>query len=560
MKNWLYYEDNLKILKKVIEPETVDLIYLDPPFNSKATYNVLYGKGKVKEQKSQVEAFKDTWQWTNKSRELYERLSGSQELGKLVSSLYSLLGEVGMLNYLMYMAERLIYMRRVLKDTGNIYLHCDPTASHYLKIVMDNVFGKENFRNEVIWDYSRSKGLTSAKEFFPRKHDILFFYVKNNKAKSTFHIQRHKVETSILERIKEQAGDYFYCDDKGYMLWERIKHKTGNQAKRFYKKFRNEYGRDPKDGDRILYVKDPIVKSVWGDIEILNHESKSKESTGYATQKPLALLERIIKTSSNKGDVVLDPFCGCGTSVSAAEKLGRKWIGIDISYFSINLIENRLKDEYKVAPSTYKVSGVPTDFQGAKDLLRRTIGRYVDHEPETLEEAIELAKSGNLNAKHKRNSGRFEFQRWVCGELNALPSDREIGDGGVDGTLKWLNVDLEKETTVTEVWGAVQVKSTERVTTDDVRALKGVISNGNGFMMGIIVCLYKTDTPEIRRICSNFKNPTWSLKGGIDYPRLQVFSVEEIFDGRKPLMPDPVVPYKMAEFKGNRNLQVPLAY
>ena len=516
MKNRLYYGDNEEILASLAskEPESVDLMYLDPPFNSKANYNILY---KDEQGKSiQNEAFQDTWQWTTKSQELYTELQDEHPYQEdFLKGLFLVLGKCGMFNYLLYMMKRLLLMQRLLKPTGSIYLHCDPTASHYLKLVMDNVFGKKYFRNEVIWSYQRWTGAT---KHFQRMHDIVLFYSKS--------------EASTFNTLKE-----------AYSL--KSKHKGARVTKHVDNKIVQNYTSDSS--------RQKSMRDVW-EISYLN--SQAKERLGYPTQKPLALLERIIKASSNEGDVVLDPFCGCGTSVSAAEKLERKWIGIDISYLSVNLIKNRLKKEYKVEESAYEVSGVPTDIQGAEDLLRRTIGRYVGREPKTLEEALALAESEDLNAKHKRNAGRFEFQRWVCGLINALPNDKEIKDRGIDGRLKWLDIDTQHpKQKVRELWGAVEIKSSKYATPVHVRALKGVISNGGHFTAGIIITLYKTDTKEIREICAGFKNPIWRYYTGVEYPKLQVFSVEEYFKGKKPNLPDAVIPYKLAEFKG-KNKQV----
>ena len=520
MSNTLYYGDNLSHLQE-LEPETIDLIYLDPPFNSKTNYDVLYGKEVQGEEKSQIEAFKDTWQWSVESRKLYERLSSCVELKSLVSGLYTLLKESGMMNYLMYMAERLVFMHKVLKDTGSIYLHCDPTASHYLKIVMDSVFGKKNFRNEVVWAY-RTGG--ASKKQFARKHDIILFYGKSS---STYYaILKEKAYTKSKNR-KEGIVNYgrgeakFFRDEKGIYNWVHM-------------------------------------RDLW-EISYLN--SQAEERLGYPTQKPLELLDRIVRASSKEGDVVLDPFCGCGTSMSAAEKLGRKWIGIDISHFSINLVEKRLKNEYKDRLSLYEVKGVPTSLKGAEKLFVQTLGNALGMEPKNVKEALALAESGNEKVKHKKNAGRFEFQRWVCSLFDAYPNDREIGDGGYDGQILWKDYQSKDTGDIAEkeIWGALEVKSSEQITPAQLRALKGLISKGGKFMVGMIVSLYKGDTEELRRICASFENPEWTHHTGKKYPRLQVFSVEEYFQGKKLNIPTPEAMYKTASFVRSKK-QMPVPY
>ena len=343
----IFCRDNLDILQG-INSNCVDLIYLDPPFNKKKEFTAPMGssaEGASFRDWFKEEDVKDDWLQTIKEDYdgIYQFLTSVRSL----SSFQSHKNKHYLYNYcyLCYMAVRLIEMHRILKDTGSIYLHCDPTMSHYLKILMDLIFGEKNFRNEIVWNYTRSKGLGASKYQFPRKHDIIFFYTKTVNNTHIFKEQRFKDNRPVSELRKIYAGDYFYCDDKGYIEWAKIKHKKGNQRERFYKKFFDKYKRAPKDGDKIFIMKDPIVKSVWSDIKILNDVVKSKERTGYPTQKPIKLLERIIKASSNEGDVVLDPFCGCATTCVASEKLKRQWIGVDISIKAYDLVRERLKKE-----------------------------------------------------------------------------------------------------------------------------------------------------------------------------------------------------------------------
>lgn len=326
--NKLIWGDNKLILsslkngpmRKEIEAQGgLKLIYIDPPFDVGADFsmNIEIGEGDDAEsftkKPSVIEevAYRDTW-------------------GKGADSFISMI------------YERLKLMHDLLAEDGSIYVHCDWRLSSHMRMILDEIFGKSSFQNEIIWDYSRSKGLSSAIYSFPRKHDNILFYTKSIENNHIFNEQRIKEERSIPELIKEQAGDYFYCDDEGYIHWSKIKHKEGNQVKRFYKKFVDEYKREPQDGDKIFIIKNPIAKSVWGDIKILNDPAKSIEHTTYPTQKPETLLERIISASSNEGDLVADFFCGSGTTLATAEKLGRKWIGSDIGKFGIHTSRKRM--------------------------------------------------------------------------------------------------------------------------------------------------------------------------------------------------------------------------
>ena len=299
----LFFGDNLDILKEKISDESVDLIYLDPPFNSNRAYNILH-KNSGEESPSQIEAFNDTWNWNTVGvEENFKNLCENKEnikISDLMIGLEKVIGRNGTLAYLSMMTSRLIELKRVLKSTGSIYLHCDPSASHYLKIVMDAIFGEENFRNEIIWSY-KSGGI--PKTAFARKHDIILFYSKTNEYK--FNLQ---MEARDISEIKKYSQE----DEKGH------------------------FGQMKKDGKKYYFEDGHVMRDVW-EIPILNQ--LSKERLGYPTQKPESLLERIIKASSNEGDIILDPFSGCGTTVAVSERLNRKWIGIDITPIAITVIK-----------------------------------------------------------------------------------------------------------------------------------------------------------------------------------------------------------------------------
>ena len=309
--NKLIFGDNLQALKHLVKlknegklknadgTDGVKLAYIDPPFATKQDF-----KG-------------------NQEQKAYsDKIAGSK--------------------FMEFVRKRLILLKELLTDKGSIYIHLDQKKSHYIKILLDEIFGESSFRNEIIWDYSRSKGLGFSKHQLLRKHETILFYTKSGQNRHIFNEQRMIETRSIPQLIKDQAGDYFYCDNEGYIRWSKIKHKKDNQRKRFYKKFVEKYDREPKDGDKIYIIKGPLVKSVWSDITILNDVAKSKERTSYPTQKPEALIERIIKISSNEGDIVLDCFAGSGTTGAVSEKLGRRWIMTDCGKLAIYTMTKRM--------------------------------------------------------------------------------------------------------------------------------------------------------------------------------------------------------------------------
>ena len=399
----------------------MDLIYLDPPFNSKNHYNLPF-KGKDKDARP-VEAFNDTWTWGSKEDALLRELSSgpvSRNLADIVSLAQRLDRTHGggheraysLAAYLLNMAVRLIPMRRVLADTGTLYLHCDPTASHYLKLVLDAIFGQQNFRNEIVWCYS---GGGQPKRDFPRKHDTILRYTK--------------------------SGDYTFNEGD-----VRVPYDSAYEATVFTREGSRAPGR--------VYRPDPrgkVVEDWWRNIP----RPYGKERLGYPTQKPLPLLERIIRASSNPGDVVLDPFCGCGTAVHAAEKLRRHWIGIDLSAFAIGLIRERILGNFALGADDLPVIGVPSSIGEAEGLARRD---------------------------------KFEFEKWVCGAIGAEGMFHEPGtrgsDGGVDGVLKFYPFRLGKKPE--PEYAIVQVKG-GHVTADAVKALQTTVARF-GATAGVLVC------------------------------------------------------------------------
>ncbi|OQW95293.1 MAG: hypothetical protein BWK79_02915 [Beggiatoa sp. IS2] len=357
IRNTLFYGDNLPILREYFADETVDLIYLDPPFNSNRHYRLVHNA----ENAAETVAFEDTWRWNPVIETQYHELTIKEDkLAQLLEVLIDVIGRNPMMTYLIMMSVRLIELYRILKPTGSLYLHCDTTASHYLKLVLDRFFGVDNYKNEIIW--KRTTVHNDAKQgakHFGRVHDILLFYVKNANQftfNSLYFAYSEKYLKQAYSKV-DAAGRRFKSSDLSAAkpggdtayLWKGIAPPKGR-----YWAFSKENMQKFAEEDRIYYSKGgkPYLKhyldempgvsvqDVWDDIKPLNIPNTKR--LGYPTQKPLALLERIIQASSNPGDRILDPFCGCGTTIHAAQQLGRNWVGIDSSDSAITLIKNRL--------------------------------------------------------------------------------------------------------------------------------------------------------------------------------------------------------------------------
>ena len=536
MEKRLYFGDNLEVLRKHIPDESVDLIYLDPPFNSKADYNVIFREHTGKGPGAQIKAFEDTWSWGMESEQaLQEVMAKHGRLGEFLDFLVRFLGKNDLSAYLVMMAVRLLELHRVLKPTGSLYLHCDPTASHYLKVILDQIFGPTNFRNEVIW--KRTGAHSSAKRWGP-VHDVILFYTKGENY--TWNPTYQAYEEEYLK------GQYRFQDDKGrYTLdnltgagdregdsgkaWRNIDPKKkgrhwavpGREKLPSWVKlpenweamttqekldFLDEVGLiywPPKGNMPRLkrYLETPKgvpIQDVILDIPPLG--SHSKERLGYPTQKPVALLERIIQASSNPGDVVLDPFCGCGTALAAAEKLGRRWIGIDITHLAITLIQARLRRDFGLEPGRdYEVLGTPKDVESARFLFEK--------DP-------------------------HQFQLWALGLIGAQPyGDPQKGkkgkDTGIDGFLYFRTPDggrLEKV--------VVQVKGGKRLGPSVVRDLRGVMEREKA-AFGVLIVL-EAPTQGMREEAAKAGVNSW---GSQSYPRLQILTVEELLAGKRPEFP-----------------------
>jgi site-specific DNA-methyltransferase (adenine-specific) len=536
-ENTLFYGDNLPILRDYLPTASVDLVYLDPPFNSNRSYNVLFRDESGRAADAQITAFDDAWHWGAQAEDTYGELvtQAQPAVGKMIAALRDFIGENQMLAYLVMMAARLVELHRVLKPTGSLYLHCDPTASHYLKIVLDTVFVPQNFRNEIIW--KRRTGSSSAvhqSNKFGTVTDSIFFYAKSDKTPLN-------VQYNMQAEGYQQYVDKFfrYVDEQGrrYRLAD-----LSNPAPRPNLMYEYKGYRPPRNGwaisrekmeewdkeGRICFPKNPNgriqrkrffdelrgkpVQSLWDDIEPLG--AQAAERLGYPTQKPLALLERIIAASSNPGDLVLDPFCGCGTAVAAAQKLGRRWIGIDITHLAIALMRSRLASM----------------FPGLKFAV---IG-----EPEDLADAHQLARDD-----------RYQFQWWALSLVQAKPiggqPDSKAGkkgsDKGIDGLITFLDDNTGKPKQI-----VVQVKS-GHVGSPDIVHLIGVLDREKAALGVFITLEQPTSDMQLEAVkAGKYHSPGWNK----DYRRIQILTIDQLLMGAGVDMPPSAQTFKLAPKAG----------
>ena len=508
--NQLYFGDNLDILRQHIADESVDLIYLDPPFNSNATYNVLFRERSGEESAAQITAFDDTWRWSMESELAYQDVVTQRggKVGELLAAMRAFLGQNDMMAYLTMMAQRMVELHRVLKPTGSIYLHCDPTASHYLKLLMDAVFGPTNFRNEIVW--KRTSGHSDAKRF-GRVHDVILYYASSEKA--IWNTTYQPYETSYVEqyyRYKDPDGRLWMSDNLsasglqggGYeyewkgttRVWrvpESTMERLDSEGRIFYT--RNGIARRKRylDEQKGLRAQDN-----WTDIQALR--SWHDERLGYPTQKPEALLERIISASSNEGDVVLDPFCGCGTAVAAAERLNRRWIGIDITHLAITLIRHRLHDAFGEDLRPYEVVGEPKDLPSAESL-----------------------------ALHDR----YQFEWWALGLVDARPArDRKKGaDAGIDGYINFFDDNSGKPKRI-----VVQVKS-GNVQRSQIATLKSDMEREKADLALFVTLKSPTGPMEQEAIEAGFYAP--EAFPDHRFPRVQILTIEDLLSGAQSQYP-----------------------
>ena len=538
-ENLLYYGDNLDILRRYVKDETVDLVYLDPPFNSDQNYNVLFAEHNGSRSSAQIHAFEDTWRWDQAAAEAYDEITTSTQVPQRVSmalqSFRNFLGDSDMTAYLCMMAPRLLELHRVLKPTGSIYLHCDPTASHYLKMLMDSIFAPQNFRTEIIWKRSSAHSDTKqGRKQHGRIHNVILFYTvgpewKWNPVYSAYDREYTSAEyrhvSSDSRRYKETDCTAAKPGGDTEFIW-RVKRRTGS-GERWQADTDDEFktplatfeykGVRPYSGRYWAYSRRNLIEfwkadrlvhrstgmprliqfvdempgissqDLWIDIP----PELGKANLGYPTQKPQALLERIISASSREGDVVLDPFCGCGTAVIAAERLKRKWIGIDITHLAITLIKHRLRDSFGEAVQ-YKVVGEPVSLPDAETLAAE--------DP-------------------------YQFQWWALGLDGARPAEQKKGaDKGIDGR-RFFNDEAGGKTK--QIIYSVKAG---HLTPAHIRDLRGVLDRENA-AIGVLICM-EEPTQQMRAEAASagfYDSPGWHKK----YPKLQILSIAELLQGKR---------------------------
>ncbi|MBN1232727.1 MAG: restriction endonuclease [Candidatus Coatesbacteria bacterium] len=488
--NKLYYGDCLDVLRDHIPDESIDLIYIDPPFNSKRNYNVIYDGAMA-----QAEAFKDTWSLTNLQEEktliFKKEPQRYQALHNVIDSFEKMLinSEPSLLGYLINMSIRLVELRRVLKDTGSIYLHCDPTASHYLKILMDEIFGRKNFRNEIVWCY---KTRQFSKKYWNRKHDDILFYSKSKKYPFYYKRVLNPLSESTIKKYKliDETGRRYRLEGRGIQGSPIRSQKDVNEK---WEKTNPELTiRD--------YLKDGYPPEDYWNINIINQAAK--ERLGYATQKPLELLERIINASCPEKGIVLDAFCGCGTTVAAAKKLNRHFIGVDITYLAIDLIKKRLidtfyKDEKKFNKDV-EIFGIPKDLEGARVLAKET----------------------------KNDRVRKEFEKWAVFKANGIYTEKKGADYGLDGYLfLW-------DAGETKIKGVIQVKS-GKVGVHQIRDFSHTIDR-EGASFGFFITLEEPTKNMFEEIN---KLPKVISKMGRGFDKIYIITVQDLLDEKLPSLP-----------------------
>jgi site-specific DNA-methyltransferase (adenine-specific) len=479
-KNRLFYGDNLDMLRQYIKDETVDLCYIDPPFNTKRNYNQNYNNI-GQEDIAQTQAFIDTWTWNNRASQGFEEIVGDQygvctkQSINLMLGLNQILGKGGLLAYLVSMTQRLAELHRVLKSTGSLYLHCDPTASHYLKLVLDAIFCAQGgeFQNEIVWSYQTGG---ASRRHYARKHDVILFYTKSDDYIFNANSIREQRTEKSMARAQNPVGARIAVNDTTKL---------------------------PTD---VFHI--PALNPM------------AKERLGYPTQKPEALLERIIQASSNEGDTVLDAYCGCGTTVAVAERLKRQWIGVDITYQSISLILKRLEDSFGrdftkavVAPDTHAIkvpatlelTGVPQDFESAVALANKQDDRL-----------------------------RKEFEKWVIltfSNNRAVVNDKKGGDAGIDGIAYLVDSDAQRRQEHKPI--LFSVKSSKTLSPAVIRELNGTLAKEKA-AVGYLLTLY----PMANLVKESKKYGTYQNKlFGQSYPKIEVISVQEILEGKRLSLP-----------------------
>jgi site-specific DNA-methyltransferase (adenine-specific) len=508
LKNKLYYGDNLQVMREYIDDQSVDLIYLDPPFNSRQDYNVLFAEKDGNRSAAQITAFKDTWEWNLEAERAYiEVVEAGGRVADAMKAFRTLLGGSDMLAYLAMMAPRLVELRRVLKETGSIYLHCDPTASHYLKLIMDAVFGPQMFRSEIIW--KRTNTHSDSKRWSDVSDSILYYSKSGNVIWNAPYAEHSEKYLETKYRYSDEKGRYrldnmtspsprpnMMYEWKGFpsppLGWRYSRETMAKLDEEGRIAYPSSLSKRPQLKRYLEQSSGVLMGNVWTDIFPIN--SQAKERLRYPTQKPEALLERILKASSNEGDVILDPFCGCGTTVQVAQRLNRRWRGIDITHLAINLIKNRLTDTFgEEIKQTYEVIGEPTDVGGAENLA---------------------------------DENKYQFQYWALGKVDAQPAERikKGADRGIDGR-KYFHDDRSGKSKQI----IFSVKDGRNIGVSEIRDLIGVLQREEA-EIGVYVSFAEPTAPMRREAA---EAGFYSSPAGGQYPRVQLLTVKDLLVGNK---------------------------
>ncbi len=530
-KNKLYYGDNLAVLREYVADQSVDLVYLDPPFNSRQDYNVLFTEKDGNRSASQITAFKDTWEWNEEAARAYEEVvEPGGRVAETMRAFRTLLGGSDMLAYLSMMAPRLVELRRVLKQTGSIYLHCDPTASHYLKLLIDGVFGVKFFKNEIVWKRTSSH---SAAKKWGDIHDIILFSTKTGEWTWNEVLLSHTADYAARYKHVDSHGNMWSDDNitapgvrngdsgavwRGFNVTAKHSHWKVNNATveaiigaDTAAKMNTIEKLDLLDEKGFIHWPKSLngfprfkrylsggskVQDVITDIPPIN--SQAQERLGYPTQKPEALLERILKASSNEGDLVLDPFCGCGTTVQVAQRLNRRWIGIDITHLAIGLIKGRLTDTFGHSIiGEYQVIGTPKDLTGAQQLA---------------------------------NENKYQFQYWALDLIGAKPVDgvKKGADRGIDGRKYFHDDNSGKSKQI-----IFSVKGGRNVGVSEIRDLIGVLDRERAEIGVYISFVEPTKPMEREAVEAGF----YTSSDGSRYPRVQLLTIKDLLEGARVQRP-----------------------
>lgn len=526
--NKLFYGDNLPVMREHVANESVDLVYLDPPFNSNRSYSVIFGTRVNDDANAQIQAFDDTWTWTADTERQYRDIMvhSTADVADAVEAFRKLLGTSDAMAYLVMMTPRLVEMHRVLKPTGSLWLHCDPTMSHYLKMLLDAIFDPRDFRNELIWNRTGAKGYQTRR--LASNHDVILCYGKGEDIKWNNDAAFLPYDPDDLDPKTAQKYSNVDAAGRRYQLvslvgpndprpnltyeflgvtrrWRWSKERM-EQAYKDGRVVQTKPGAVPRQKQYLDEQRGKPLSDVWTDIPPLN--SQAAERLGYPTQKPLALLERIIRLTTEPGDVVLDPFCGCGTTVDAAQKLGRKWIGIDITYISIDLIVKRLMATFgESVMDSIDLDGIPYDMQSAERLFERS---------------------------------PFDFERWAVSLLHAQPNEKQVGDKGIDGVRRFI-ID---NTTVGKV--LVSVKGGKTVPPTFVRDLAGTVASARDAQLGVLITLRDSLTRGAQEVIDTAGVWTHPANGQV-FPLLQHLSVRQLLSGERPNLPTALAPYISAK-------------